>query len=106
MKVRIYKDQPIPENADLFVWSDTGDYGPFDLIFTYRAGSPGFQVSALQAQFVKFGSIVYREAEYVDVLSQLGLVNLKPDTLTDMLTADQSAIVVDKNPLDNIPDDQ
>lgn len=104
MKVRIYKDQPVPENPGLFVWSSTGDYGPFDLIYTYEGGNPSLQFSALQAQFVKFGSVVYREEEYIDILSQLGLVNLQPDTLNDMLTADQSTIVVDKNPLDTLPD--
>lgn len=104
MKVRIYKDQSIPENPDLFVFSPTGDYGPFDLIGTYQKGTPGVQFSSLQAQYVKFGGVVYREKEYIDILSQLGLVDLKPDTLNDMLTADQSAIVVDKNPLDNLPD--
>lgn len=104
MKVRIYQNQIVPENADLYVLSPTGDYGPFDLIQCFKKDNRTFACCALQAQFIKFGGVVYREDEYIDVLGRLGLVDLKPETLNDMLTGDKTSIVVDKDPLANLPD--
>lgn len=104
MKVRIYQNQVVPENPTLRVLSPTADYGPFELIQCGDIGS-GLATAAFQAQFVKFGGLVYREQEYIEVLSKLGLVDLKPDTLADMLTSDKTSIVVDRDPLDNIPEE-
>lgn len=103
MKVRIYNNQIVPENPSLVVLSPTGDYGPFDLIECGESG--GAVAAAFQAQYVKFGGVVYREQEYIEVLSKLGLVDLKPDTLSDMLTSDKTAIVIDRDPLDTLPAD-
>ena len=100
MKVRIYQDQPVPDSPGILVLSPTGDYAPFDFIECYLAGMPGQSYCAHQAQFVKFGSIVYRETEYINLLNQLGLVNIQPETLQDMLLKDQSTIVIDKDPQD------
>lgn len=104
MKVRIYQNQPVPENPALIVLASTGDYGPFDLIPCGEA-SNGVATAAFQAQFLKFGGLVYREQEYIEVLSNLGLVDLRPDTLSDMLTGDKTSIVIDRNPLDNLPEE-
>lgn len=104
MKVRIYQNQIVPENSDLYVLSPTGDYSPFDLIQCFKKDNRTLACCALQAQFVKFGGVVYREDEYIDVLGRLGLVDLKPETLNDMITGDKTSIVVDKDPLANLPD--
>lgn len=105
MKVRIYNNQPVPENPLFVVLSPTGDYGPFDLIQCGEANS-STAAAAFQAQYVKFGGVVYREQEYVEVLSKLGLVDLKPDTLGEMLISDKTAIVIDRDPLESLPADQ
>ncbi len=96
MKIRILQHEAVPENTNLFVYDSTGDYGPFDLIQCYQATDPTTPYTAFQAQFIKFGSIAYREKEYVELLSSLGIVDLKPETLQEMLTNDPTVIVVEK----------
>lgn len=58
--VHIEKGQKIPQNEDLIVYSPTGDYDEEQLIECGTISQPDFAVCAYQAQFVKYGSIVYR----------------------------------------------
>lgn len=57
--IHIEKDQKIPENDNLRVYSNTGDYEDNDLIQFYDISSPSTIAGAFQAQFIKYGSVIY-----------------------------------------------
>lgn len=98
MKVHIEQDSPIPETTNQFVLSPTGDYGPFDLIEFYQDGIKQ-SFGAYQAQFVKFGGIVYRESEYIELLKQLNVVvEAEPVSLDEILQRDQTIVITDAQP--------
>lgn len=58
--IHIQKDQTIPENENIMVLSETGDYNDTDLIEYYSIDEPGVAKGAYHAQFIKYGGIVYR----------------------------------------------
>ena len=57
--IHIEKDQSIYENNNLRVLSNTGDYDDNQLIEVYDVEKPE-TVSSFAAQFIKYGSIVYK----------------------------------------------
>lgn len=58
--IHIEKDQIVPENKDLRVFSQSGDYNDNDLIECYHIDNPDFALSAFSATFIKYGGIVYQ----------------------------------------------
>ena len=58
--IHIEQGQKIPENENLRVSSPTGDYDDNALIEFYDVVNPNIVVGAFAAQFVKYGSIVYK----------------------------------------------
>lgn len=58
--IHIQKDQEIPENENIRVFSPTGDYNDTDLIEYYSVEDPAIPQGAFHAQFIKYGGIVYR----------------------------------------------
>lgn len=58
--IHIEKDQIVPDNTNLRVLSITGDYSDNDLIECYGADDPTLAVASFQAQFIKYGGLVYR----------------------------------------------
>ncbi len=58
--IHIEKNQNIPENENLKVFTNTGDYEDVDLIEFYDVSNPGMAIGSFQAQYIKYGSLVYR----------------------------------------------
>ncbi len=79
--IHIKKGQQVPENSNLLVFSATGDYNDDDLVECCDAGNLTMAVNAFQAQFIKYGSMVYRYNEQ----EQLGeaIVEIDPGSTHD-----------------------
>lgn len=58
--IHIEKDQIVPENENLRVFSVSGDYSDNDLIECYDIENPNSVACAFSAAFVKYGGIIYR----------------------------------------------
>jgi hypothetical protein len=58
--IYIEKGQKIAENENIVVFSETGDYNDFDLIEYSKIDTPESPMGAFQAQFVKYGGLVYK----------------------------------------------
>lgn len=58
--VRITKDMPVAENPNLLIHSMEGDYADTDLIMCAEKADPSLAVAQMQAQYVKYGAIVYQ----------------------------------------------
>jgi hypothetical protein len=58
--IPIRKNQDVPTRADLQVCADTGEYGDADFILCAKKDRPEFAVEMFQAQFVRYGSVVYQ----------------------------------------------
>lgn len=58
--IHIEQHQLVPENSKLRVLSATGDYSDNDAIECYNEDEPEIAVCAYQAQFIKYGGLVYR----------------------------------------------
>ncbi len=58
--IHIEKDQIVPENENLRVFSVSGDYSDNDLIECYDIENPNSAACAFSAAFVKYGGIIYR----------------------------------------------
>lgn len=56
--IHIEKNQTVPENEDLIVLSDSGDYNDNDLIECCNVEDPGFAVVSFPAAFIKYGGII------------------------------------------------
>jgi hypothetical protein len=61
--IHIEQNQKIPENPGLRVLSPTGDYNDVDLIECAPLDGDDIAVASLQAQFIKYGGLVYRYNE-------------------------------------------
>lgn len=108
--IHIEQNQQILENSELKVFSQTGDYEDSALIEFYSTDNPNIISGAFQAQYVKYGGLVYSfsdhkalgeaillidptsthtAASYVrmtdDLLSQMESGLLEPDSLTQVL---------------------
>ncbi len=57
--IHIDKDQKIAENENLKVMTNTGDYEDSALIEFYDVIDPAVVAGAFQAQYVKYGNLVY-----------------------------------------------
>lgn len=82
--ITILSGQKIAENPDLRVTSPSGDYGDFDLIECESTQDGEAGSFMYQAQFVKYGGIVYR----FNTPEELGaeLFKLDPDSTHDAAT--------------------
>lgn len=58
--VPITKELQIAENPDLVVHSAEGEYADSDLILCARRDNPSLPVAQMQAQYVKYGPVVYQ----------------------------------------------
>lgn len=76
--IHIEQHQLVPENSKLRVLSVTGDYSDNDAIECYNEDEPEIAVCSYQAQFIKYGGIVYR----FNTPEELGaaLVQLDPES--------------------------
>ena len=115
--IAITKDQEVAENPNLRVMTPAGDYEDTALIEFYDNAVPGTVVGAYQAQFVRYGSLVYRfndpielgkeilkldpesthtAASYVrmttELLSKMTNGTLEPKSLDEALTGEQTAM--------------
>lgn len=73
--IYIEQDQKISENENMRVFSPTGDYNDSDFIEFYDKENSNVVIGAYHAQYVKYGSLVYR---YTDP-KELGAEILKID---------------------------
>lgn len=114
--IHIIKGQKIPENDNLIVVSETGDYGDSSFIDYCTTADPDVVAGAFQAQFVRYGGIVYRfndpkelgaallksdpesthtAASFVrmnnDLLMQMNDGSLEPQSLQDALSEEKAA---------------
>lgn len=58
--VHIAKSQPVPQNENLVVISPSGNYGDNDLVECCDIKNPSLSICAFQAQFIKYGAMVYQ----------------------------------------------
>lgn len=58
--IHIEKEQSIPDNDSLRVYSETGDYNDSDFIEFYDINEPGIVAGAFHAQYIKYGNLVYQ----------------------------------------------
>lgn len=93
MKVHIERGQAVPEQPDLTVTSPTGDYDPLDLVECGPADRLGLSTCSYQAQYIQYGGVAYRESEYLEMLQREGLIEVKEQTLDQLLRADQGKVV-------------
>lgn len=118
--IHIEKDQKILENEDLRVATPTGDYDDNALIEFYNVANPEVVAGAFAAQYIKYGSIVYKfndakelgaeilnidpesthnSASFVrmnnELLDKMNKGNLEVDSL-DQVISDQKDIVEEK----------
>ena len=61
--ISIQKNDPVEGCPGLFVYSPSGEYNEVDLVECYREDKPNVPFCAFAAQMVKFGSMVYQQAE-------------------------------------------
>ena len=79
--VPITKDLKISEQESLVVYSPAGDYADTDLILCADAANPSVPTAMLQAQFVKYGPVVYQFSTPEDLGA--ALVTLDPTSTHD-----------------------
>lgn len=58
--IHIEKSQLVPEYPDLQVCAESGDYADTDQVLCAKADSPDIPIAMFAAQFVAYGSMVYR----------------------------------------------
>lgn len=58
--IHIEKDQAVSGHDNLKVFSVSGDYSDEDLIDCYDIKVPSMATASFQAQYIKYGSIIYR----------------------------------------------
>lgn len=73
--IHIEKDSIIIENSTLRVASPTGDYDDNTLIEFYDIANPSVSIGAFQAQYIKYGNMVYAHNGHME----LGAAILKID---------------------------
>lgn len=113
--IHIEQNQTIPENENIRVLSQAGDYNDTDLIEYYSIKEPGIAQGAYHAQFIKYGGLVYRfsdpkelgeeilkidpesthtSASYVRMMNELlGKMNegsLEPESLSQVISDEQA----------------
>lgn len=129
--IHIEKDQNIVENENLRVSTSTGDYEDGALVEFYNIDSPDVVVGTFQAQYIKYGGMVYTfgghkelgeailkidpesthtAASYVrmsnQLLAQMEGGSLEPDSLDQVISEEQTKME-DKmeNPPETPPED-
>lgn len=113
--IHIEKDQVVPESTDLKVAAPTGDYEDSALIPVCDIHKPEEVTGSYQAQYIKYGGLVYRfndpkdlgaailkvdpdsthmAASYVrmteELLAQMNAGSLESDSLTQAMSDEQS----------------
>lgn len=83
MVIHIEQDSQVPENECLRVAAPTGDYDDSALIPCYSVDDPSSITGSFQAQFIKYGGMVYRFNEAKD----LGEEILKTDPQSTHMAA-------------------
>ncbi len=73
--IHIEKDQRVLENENLRIATTTGDYEDGALIEFYNISDPEMVAGSFQAQYVKYGSLVYKFNDH----KELGTAILKID---------------------------
>jgi hypothetical protein len=61
--ITITKGEALKDLPNMLVYSESGDYEETDLIECASIDSPKLPVAAYQAQFVKFGNVVYHQQQ-------------------------------------------
>ncbi len=112
--IHIDQDQNIIENENLKVLTPTGDYEDTALIEFYDINNPDFTTGTFQAQYIKYGGVVYKfngpkelgeeilkidpesthtAASYVrmtnELLDQMNTGSLEPSSLDQVITDEQ-----------------
>ncbi len=112
--IHIEKDQNVAENPNLKIMTPTGDYDDNANIEFYDVGNPEIAAGSFQAQYVKYGGLVYKfndpkelgneilkidptsthtAASYVrmtnDLLAQMNSGSLEPSSLDQALASEQ-----------------
>lgn len=115
--IHIEKNQKISENENIKVFSKTGDYNDTDQIEFCSVDNTEISLGAFQAQYVKYGAIVYRfndprelgaeilkidpesthsAASYVrmnnELLRQMNAGSLEPESLNNALEEEQQVM--------------
>ena len=76
--VHIEKSQKVPQNENLIVFSPSGDYDEDQLIECCEINNPSVAIGAYQAQFIKYGGVVYRFNDEEELGAEL--VKLDPSS--------------------------
>lgn len=76
--IHIEKDQKILENEDLRVSTPTGDYDDNALIEFYNVANPEVVVGAFAAQYIKYGSVVYKFNDAKELGNEI--LNIDPES--------------------------
>ncbi len=79
--IRINKHQEILGEPNIKVFSESGDYTETDLIQCYNIENPDVPISALQAQYIKYGPIVYQYNEPEELGEAISKID--PDSTHD-----------------------
>ncbi|MBP9710812.1 MAG: hypothetical protein KBD50_00895 [Candidatus Pacebacteria bacterium] len=114
--IHIERGQPLATDANLKVATATGDYEDAALIECYNVADPEVLIGAYQAQYVKYGDLVYRfndpvelgkailttdpqashsAASYVrmteELLAKMNTGALEPESLDQVIATEQAA---------------
>lgn len=129
--IHIEKDQNILENENIRVASSTGDYNDSDFIEFYDVNNPSVVAGAFHAQYVKYGSLVYKfndpvelgeeiykidpesthqSASFVrmkkELLRQMDQGSLEPESLSQVLSDEQAVMeekITETNQMSEVP---
>jgi len=75
--IHLEKNQAVTGDAGLVVASSTGDYEDNDLVECYSTGTSGAVGASYQAQYVKYGNLVYQYNDPVELGKEILKVDPK-----------------------------
>lgn len=76
--IHIEQNQKISDSENLFVATATGDYEDNALIEFYEEAKPGIVLGSFQAQYVKYGNIVYKFSGHKELGEEI--LKIDPDS--------------------------
>jgi len=79
--IHIEQNQNVPENENLRVYSPSGDYSEVDLIECYDIRNPDLAICSFQAQFLKYGGVVYQYSAPEELGAKL--IEIDPESTHD-----------------------
>lgn len=79
--ITITKDAKVPENDNLKVYSQSGDYADNDLIECYNIDDPSVPICAYTAAYVRYGGIIFKYGN-PEALGE-ALLAIDPDSTHD-----------------------